>query len=74
MDHGGIGSKRSKKLAGGVGSGQEVFKTHWSGRVATGGFQISRVGPGHPDTILPTRRDPTRESPEKKLECNTTND
>ena len=42
-----VGSRRVKKLsklAGRVRSGQELFKSHGSGRVKS--FQISRVGAG----------------------------
>ena len=41
-------------------SGQEVFELS---RVGSGGVQISRIGPGHPDPIRPASSDPTREKP-----------
>ena len=41
---------------------------HGSSRAGSGGFQISRVGPVHPDTIRPARSDLTREKRWEKNE------
>ena len=54
-----------KKTVGRVVSGQEVFEVSRDGssRARSGVFHQSRIGSGHPDTIRPPRRDPTREKP-----------
>ena len=38
-------------------------KPHLSGRIESGGVQISRVGPGQPHPIRPARSDPAHEKP-----------
>lgn len=40
---------------------RKYWKSHRSSGVESGGYQILRVGTGHPDAIWPARRDPTRE-------------
>ena len=53
--------------SGRVGSGHTwCSKSHGSGRAGSGGFQVSRVGLHHPDTIASDPReksDLTRENP-----------
>ena len=53
-----------EKLAGRVGSGQQVFEISrvGSGLVGSGVIQISRVGLGHPAPIRPAISDLARES------------
>ena len=42
---------------------RRCWKSHGSTWVRSGVFLMLRVGPDHPDTIPPSRRDPTRERP-----------
>ena len=60
-----VGSGGVQKLVGRVGSGQEVFEIS---RIGSDGVRrlsnfTGWVGSGHPDSIIPTRRDPTGEIP-----------
>ena len=56
------------QVTGRVGTGQEVSGiSHGSGRVGSGDHHISRVGPGHPDRIRPSRGSGSAKSPESSV-------
>ena len=50
-----VGSRGFQNLAGRVGSGHNILKSHASGRVGSRGFKISRVGSGRVNKLQNSR-------------------